>query len=452
MDQAGPSFNSNLSASPDNVPLDVSSDLTNDRGQHALKSVIVLNDHGWPNGGQAEMAIESALQLRRRGLDVCFVAGAGPIEDRLADAGIDCRQVGDHDILSDPNRIRAGTRGIWNFPAARLLRECLACRDPRNTIIHVHGWAKALSPSIGPVVTGSAAAHVYTLHEYFLGCPNGGFYDYRRDEICTRHALGFDCLTTRCDSRSDSHKAWRVARQTVLRAASGMPKHLREIIYLAPEQRSILGSYLPSEARWHHLPNPAGPQPGRRIAVERNSLFLFIGRLSPEKGAMVAARAARLAGVPIAFCGEGESREAVLRANPDAQMLGWVPKDEIAGWMARARCLLFPSLWYEGYPLVVADALRAGLPVIVSKSSVAASSIADGVDGIHVAAADVPAWTAAICRLKSDVLAERLGEAAFHAGKQLLGYDEYMTRLIHIYNAALSRKHAEAQQNRSIVQ
>jgi len=453
VDQPGSSFPSSLAAStgPASVCDDLS-DLTNRPREHALKSVIVLSDHGWPNGGQAEMAIESALQLPGRGLDVCFVAGAGPVDDRLRQAGIECHQVGDHDILSDPNRIRAGSRGIWNFPAARLVRECLASRDPRSTVIHVHGWAKALSPSIGPVVTRSAAAHVYTLHEYFLGCPNGGFYDYRKNEICTRRALGLDCLTTRCDSRSDSHKAWRVARQTLLRVASTMPRHLREIIYLAPEQRSILGPYLSADARWHHLPNPAGPQPARRIGVENNTLFLFIGRLSPEKGPVVAARAARVAGVPIAFCGEGESREAVLRANPDAKMLGWVPKDELASWMARARCLVFPSLWYEGYPLVVAHALRAGLPVVVSKSSVAASSIADGVDGIHVAAGDVPAWAAAMNRLKSDDLARRLGEAAFRAGKQLLGHDDYIARLLGIYDAALSRKHVEGQQKGSIVQ
>jgi len=428
--------------------------LQNEPARHegAVKSVIVLSDHGWINGGQAEMAIESALQLRRRGLDVCFIAGAGPVDQRLIDQGVECHEVGEHDILSDPNRLRAMSSGIWNFRAARVLSECLARRDAQSTIVHVHGWAKALSPSIGPVLTRSDAAHVYTLHDYFLGCPNGGFYDYRKNEICTRKALGLDCLVTRCDSRALSHKAWRVARQTVLRVSSRMPGHLREIIYLAPEQLSILGPYLPAKARKHHLANPAGPQLRRRVPVERNSLFLFIGRLSPEKGAIVAAKAARLAGVSIAFCGDGRSREDVRRANPDAQMLGWLPKHELGGWMARARCLVFPSLWYEGYPLVVADALRVGLPVIVSKASVAASSISDGVNGVHVAAGDVDAWAGAMNRLKSDELAQAFGRAAYRAGKQLLDYDEYMSRLLAIYEGALLRKRADNKAPRGIAQ
>jgi len=403
--------------------------------------IVILCDHGWVNGGQAKVAIDSALQLRSRGFDVCFVAGCGPVDERLLAAGVECQVVGDHDILSDPSRIRAATSGIWNRAAAKLLKRCLADRDPRSTVIHVHGWAKVLSPSIGPVVTKSQAAHVYTLHEYFLACPNGGFFDYQAGEICKRRGLGFDCLRTNCDSRVSAHKVWRVARQAVLRTVGAMPRQLREIIYLAPEQLAIMKPYMPEAARWHHLPNPVGGRPATRVPAEDNELALFIGRLSREKGAPVAAAAARQAGVPIAFCGEGECKDEILRANPDALLAGWVSPDELAMWIRKARCLVFPSLWYEGYPLVVADALRAGLPVLVSDSSVAASSVSHGVTGLHVRAGDVRAWAEALRTLKNADVARSYGEAAFAAGAQLLDEEGYTSRLIDIYRAALARKH-----------
>jgi glycosyltransferase involved in cell wall biosynthesis len=223
-----------------------------------------------------------------------------------------------------------------------------------------------------------------------------------------------------------------------------MPSGVREIIYLAPEQRTIMEGYVPPEVRWHHLPNPVGPQPQQRIRAEENDLFLFIGRLSPEKGAEVAAAAAKLAGVKIAFCGEGECRDAVLRANPAAIMTGWVGQDELAGWMARARCLVFPSLWYECYPLVVADALRAGLPILISDSCVAASSVAHGLTGLHVRAGDVEAWAEAMVSLRSTQLVRSYSLASFNAGKKLLGSDEYITRLIDIYRSVICRKHGQA--------
>ncbi len=404
-------------------------------------SVIVLSDHGHINGGQAKVAIESALQLTKRGLDVCFVAGTGPLDERLPQAGVECHVVSAHDILSDPSRIRASARGIWNVEAARVLATCLASRDPRMTIVHTHGWAKALSPSIGPVIRRSRASHVYTLHEYFLACPTGGFYVHRAAEICTRRPLGLDCLTTGCDPRSNAHKAWRVFRQAVLRTAGGLPSSLKDIIYLAPEQRTIMAPHMSPDARWHYLPNAVGPRPLERITAEHNEAFLFIGRLSPEKGAEVAARAAKLAGVPIAFCGDGECEDAVRKANPDALMLGWLDPGELGSWMRKARCLVFPSLWYECYPLVVADALRVGLPVIVSKSSVAASSISHGVDGLHCGGGDVAAWAEAMTQLKSNELVRSMSQASFEAGGRLRGYDEYTSSLIEIYENVLAREH-----------
>ena len=403
-------------------------------------NVILLSDYGSINGGQAKIAIESALSLRRRGLNICFIAGCGPLDERLERAGIECHVVGDHDILSDPNRARAALSGIWNRNAARVVAECIAARDPAATVIHMHGWAKALSPSIGPVITRSAAAHVVTLHEYFLACPNGGFFDYPAQAICTRRPLGAACLTTNCDSRSVAHKSWRVARHVALRAISRMPQELREIIYLAPEQIDIVGLYTSDEARWHYLPNPVGVTPESRIAAEHNDIFLFVGRLSPEKGAPVAAAAARQAGCKIVFCGDGEERDAILRANPDAIITGWVGEDQVAGWMRRARALLFPSLWYECYPLVVADALRAGLPVLTSANSVARSSIKHGVDGLHIPAGDVAAWSAAMVTLGSDALVRRYSEAAFAAGRELLDEADYISRLISIYDLVLLRR------------
>jgi len=403
-------------------------------------SVIVLNDFGWVNGGQSKVAIDSALQLKSSGLDVCFVAGRGPVDERLVGQGVECHVVGEHDILSDPSRTRAALTGIWNRSAARVLRTCLAARDPNSTVIHVHGWAKALSPSIGPVVTQSDAAHVYTLHEYFLACPNGGFYDYQAGRICSRRALSGACLATNCDPRAAKHKIWRVARQAVLWSAGRMPSGLRELIYLAPEQRDIMRPYVSPEARWPYPPNPPGVQPPQRVAAENNRTFLFVGRLSPEKGGSVVARAAAIAGVPIAFCGEGEEREAILRANPDAQMLGWLTQEDLTERMRNARCLVFPSLWYETYGLVVADALRLGLPVLASSSSVAASLVEQGRSGDLVPAGDVDAWAAAMRRLQSSALAAAYSDRAFETGRRLPGQSEYTARLIDIYRSAIERK------------
>ncbi|MER9303838.1 glycosyltransferase [Mesorhizobium sp. M0293] len=395
---------------------------------------MIANDHAFVNGGQAKIALESALNLKRQGLDVSFVAGQGPADPRLDEAGIECTITGSHDILSDPDRLHAATCGLWNPAAARALARAIDARDPVTTIVHVHGWSKALSPSIGPVVVKAKTPHVFTLHEYFLACPNGGFYNYQTGTICQKRALGAKCLTTQCDPRHAGHKAWRVARQVVVQTLGLMPRGLRDVIYLTARQLSLMRPYFPADARWHYLPNPVEIRSDERVTAEDNETFLFIGRLSPEKGADIAAAAARIAGVKIAFAGDGEARDAVTRANPDAVMLGWLNSDQLVSWMRKARCVVFPSRWYETYGLVVAEALRLGLPVLVSRSSVAAELVRHGESGFHVEAGNVEQWAAFMGQLRHDATARMLSHVAYAAGAKIPGYNDYTDELLAIYD------------------
>ena len=186
--------------------------------------VLIVGDFAEVNGGQAKVAIDSARLLADAGIAVTFFAATGPVSPLLSHDRIEVICLDQHTILSDPNRLRAMRTGLWNRAALRALSAEMARHDPARTILHCHGWAKALSPSVGRALTGGRMPVLYTMHEYFLACPNGGFYDYRRKEICTRRALGLSCLTTNCDLRHASHKAWRVARGAVLNGPGRMPR------------------------------------------------------------------------------------------------------------------------------------------------------------------------------------------------------------------------------------
>jgi glycosyltransferase involved in cell wall biosynthesis len=401
-----------------------------------VETVVIVNDHAFVNGGQAKIAIETALALRAAGLSVIFFAGVGPPDVRLEQSGIHSICLSQFDILTHPSRLRAALYGIWNFDAARKLGKLLRQLNPSSTVIHVHGWAKALSPSIGPIVTSGRIPHVYTMHEYFLACPNGGFYDYRAGQICLRKPLGASCLTTHCDSRRRAHKAWRVGRQFVLRSIGAMPRGLRDVIYLTNVQLRAIHRYLPQKARVHHLPNPVQRTATHRIQAEDNELFLFVGRLSPEKGAEVAAKAARAAGVKIAFAGEGECRTTILAANPSAHVLGWLAPEMLRAWMARARCLVFPSLWYEGYPMSVVEAMQAGLPILVSDRSAAAEIVRHNTDGLHVKTGNPAAWAEAMRLLSDHDRVLRYSRSSFEASHCFLNAETYTARLLTIYQEA----------------
>ncbi|SLN64390.1 glycosyltransferase family 4 protein [Roseisalinus antarcticus] len=360
--------------------------------------VLIVGDFASVTGGQAKVAIDNARLLAEAGTGVTFFAACGPVAPELAHPGIRVVCLDQRTILDDPSRLRAMANGIWNRQALAALRAEAARHDPARTVLHCHGHAKALSPSVGRVLAGGPLRCVYTMHEYFLACPNGGFYDYQRQEICTRRPLGLSCLTTHCDVRAASHKAWRVVRGAVGAGPGALPRGLRDIIYISETQRRAMTPWLPEAARLHRVSNPikAGGAP---VAAGDNRKLVFVGRLSPEKGALMLARAAKAVDLPVLFIGEGPEAEAIRAANPEAEITGWLTHDAVQQRLGEARALVFPSLWYEGQPLVPIEALLRGIPVICGSWSAAAEEVRDGENGLVYAAPTQTALEKALRRL-----------------------------------------------------
>ena len=397
-----------------------------------LERVLIVNDFAFINGGQSKVAIDSALLLADAGIEVIFFAAVGPKDSTLNHPMITTEIIGQHDILTDTSRVKAAGRGIWNSRAQKQLRALCGSLDPATTILHCHGYAKALSPSIGPILTNGPLRSVYTMHEYFLACPNGGFYDYRENKICTRKALGTSCLSTNCDVRHASHKAWRVVRQMATWGLGRIPSGLKDIIYISETQRRVMAPYLPKNARLHYVRNPTARPDAPPVRVADNDIFLFIGRLNPEKGGPMFAKAARMAGVRAVFVGDGVEADAVREANPDADILGWKSPAEVQEWIGRSRALVFPSLWSETFGLVAFEAMQRGVPVICGTWNAAAEVMEDGQNGILYDSPDVESLAAALIRI------DEIGPLTGLTFLESVDPDKHVENLLGIYRTLLA--------------
>ena len=397
-----------------------------------VKEVLIVGDFAAITGGQAKVAIDSARLLADAGIAVTFFAATGPVDPALHHPGIRTVCLDQQTILDDPRRLRAIRRGLWNAEAARALRREVARHDPATTVLHCHGYAKALSPAIGPVLTRGPLRHVFTMHEYFLACPNGGFFDYPRQAICTRTPLGPSCLSCNCDVRHAAHKAWRVARGLLARGPGRLPDGLRDVITISATQRAVMAPFLPKDVHLHRLSNPVDVT-APPVDPAGNTDFIFVGRLNPEKGGLQFARAAAAAGVRAVFVGDGPQRSAIAAANPQAEITGWVTPAQVQEHLGRARALVFPSLWYEGQPLVPLEALLRGIPVVCGTWSAAREEVIHGRNGILYDAPTVDSLTAAlrdvarITAVPPGDLQDRLSGRAHLAGLVAI-YDEILSR------------------------
>lgn len=98
--------------------------------------------------------------------------------------------------------------------------------------------------------------------------------------------------------------------------------------------------------------------------------FVFLGKLTQTKGIGVALDAWRQADLgddaEFLVAGDGELVEDVRRAGAGVKFVGWMSGEEKARMIRSAWALVFPSQWPENYPLVVAEAMIAGVPIVTN--------------------------------------------------------------------------------------
>ncbi len=129
----------------------------------------------------------------------------------------------------------------------------------------------------------------------------------------------------------------------------------------------------------------------RVAASNRSAYYLIIGRGTDRWGPL----AAQL----------GLARRAIIRS-------GYLPEDQIVAAYQQADVFFSPSV-QELFPLVVAEAMAAGLPPVVTDVSGNQDAVRDGENGLIVPPGDPEAMAAGLLRVITDAsLRSRLAGAA----------------------------------------
>jgi glycosyltransferase involved in cell wall biosynthesis len=344
--------------------------------------IIVINDHGSAVGGAAQVAISSLNGLARTGNDVTFISAVGPISPHIDQKAVEVICLERFDLLGNPSRLSAAVNGLWDRKSALEVKKILSRYKPEDTIVHLHTWVKSLSSSVPFEIMRMGFRLVCTLHDYFSCCPNGGFYNYKSNKHCEISPMTLKCLSTNCDSRSYFQKVWRFSRQIIQQKLAKVPREIPWFISVSDYSEVIIKPYLHREATVFRVSNPIDVQKASPARPSENSEFLFVGRLSPEKGASLFARAAHMVGVSASFVGSGIEEARIKETLPKARFFGWRNRTDVFQIIANSRAIVVPSLWHETQGLVVLEAAALGIPAIVSRKCAAAEYIEDGKNGI----------------------------------------------------------------------
>ena len=303
----------------------------------------------------------------------------------LEEAGLLVEQV----IFDNPgpggNRVSAsltqGVAAVWSRSAARRVRDAIKANG--SQVVHVHNTFVAASPSIYGAAEACDVPVVQTLHNYRLVCPAGTVYRSGRPCIdCLGRALPWPAVMHSCYRGSRAQSAVVASALAVGRAKRTYSRRIAAYLALTKFQRDLLVRGGLPAARVQVVPNFLEPDPG--IAGGPRKGFLFVGRLSEDKGVPTLVRASALAPGLIRVAGNGPLSSLVETAagSGDLQALGRLDKTAVFDELRGAVAMVLPSVWYEGLPVSVLEAFATGTPVIASRIGSLAEIIEDGVTGL----------------------------------------------------------------------
>ena len=323
--------------------------------------IIVMYDYGYINGGAASVAINSALDLEKSGNDVTYLCSVGPISPILIKSNVKTICLNENSIDNKSSIFKKVICNLDNKAVAKKIELILTQYDSTNTIIHIHGFVRSFSSSIFPVIYRKNFKFVYTIHDYFLVCPNGGVYNYKKKDICHLKPSSFRCFCCNCDKRNYENKIYRDIRQII---QNHRTKKIKNIISIS-NNNEILVKQRFKKANYFRLYNSTKTN----VLVDdftKNNLYLFVGRLSEEKNCELFCQAMKVLKLKGIVIGDGPLFIDLKKKFPNIYFTGWLESKEIDKYKCKTKCLIITSKWYEGLPLTAGEFLLSRVPVICS--------------------------------------------------------------------------------------
>jgi glycosyltransferase involved in cell wall biosynthesis len=297
----------------------------------------------------------------------------------------------------------AAKNAIYNKSADQLVTEKL--EEIKPDVVHVHNIFFRASPSILYACRKQNVPVVMTLHNYRLICSNALLM--RNNRVCE------DCVHKTVHLPGIIHKCYRnsLTESILVSSFSGFHKvagtwkeKVNKYIALTDFARNrILDSSL------HLKPEQVVVKPNYSPDFgvgkdNRESFYLFVGRLSKEKGIDFLLEAAAQAGISLVIAGEGPERERLenmYASYTKIKFSGNLERAKVIELMKKCKALIFPSIWYEGLPYTILEAFSTGTPVLASKLGAMEELIKDGYNGIHFEAANSDSIIKALIRFEN---------------------------------------------------
>jgi glycosyltransferase involved in cell wall biosynthesis len=325
--------------------------------------IILINKFYYPRGGDCIYTIELAKLLKNNGHEIAvfameFPENIGSVYEKYFPKAVDFK-------IRKILEFIKGVRRIFGKGVKKKFIELINEFNP--DIVHLNNIHSQISPIVANIAKIRGIPVVWTLHDYKLLCPR---YDCRRSgeicELCFHDKL--NVIKYKCLKNS-----YLVSAIAYLESIYWSKKKLEKYTdYFVCPSMYLFNCMLRGGFERTKLRYLTNFNTDKDLIISnsgRDLYYIFVGRLSDEKGVRRLLQAATL--IPeykLKVIGTGPLEKS-LKLNyisENIEFLGFKNWDELKPLIEMAVCTVVPSEWVENNPLTIIESLCLGTPVIGS--------------------------------------------------------------------------------------
>ena len=408
--------------------------------------ILLVNNYHYLKGGSEKVYFNMGKLLKDKGHEVVYFS----VADKNVAFSHSTRYFIKPVELNNASffkKVLSARKFIYSFEAKECLEKLIKERKP--DIAHLHIFYGRLTSSILSVLKRFKIPTVMTVHEYRMLCPSYKMLT-PSGEICEKCAKGnyFYCVIKRCkdgnffDSLGIAFECFfrdiffpyhKFIDRFIMVSKFILKKH---IVYKPQLQDKVVQIYNFLEIE------------GLMPDVSHKNYYLYVGRLSPEKGVLTLLNAwCKMGNIKLKIVGSGKLENEVKafikqHSMCNVDFLGFKEGEELENLIRNAKFTILPSEWYENNPMSVLESFALGTPVLASDIGGIPELVKNGETGFLFKAKNHNSIIQSV--EKAEALSQHqyslMSQTAYKFVKENLNQEVFYNRLSELYNQLLENR------------
>ena len=407
--------------------------------------ILQINNYNYLKGGSEKVYQVSIELLKSKGHDVQYFSIANEKNEEIC-PGYSVEVKPWSDAKGIIGKVKAVKNFVYNKEVAVELDLYLDRFKP--DVVHLHIFYGGLSNAIVDVLVKHKIPIVQSVHEFRLLCPAYTCIDSNLEicEQCADTMFKSSCIKKRCVKGNLATSLVAAAECWVRDTFFNYQKNFSAFIMVSQFIRDKHIEYYPQiESKCFQIYNSVDVAHYNQFLVsanQKNDYYLYLGRLSYEKGIGTLINVfVRNPNLKLKIAGTGPAEEDLRRKVDlfgvnNIEFLGFVSGENLYRIIAQARYTMVPSEWYENNPLSIIESLALGTPIIGSRIGGIPELIEDGKNGFLHEPKNEVSLSEALFKAEhlTPEVYERQCQHSSKMAQQKFDNEIYYQKLITLYN------------------